>query len=152
VVDIPSEADLFLIKRMEAGESMALELPGSDLTLFVQQLVKVVDDGAGKSRLNTISYQYRLQTEDSTRSLIRWEYNRKPAPADYEYPPAHVHFHGMLDGEDATRFHVPTGRMPLEFVVWHLISDWQVAPLVKNWQAILEESIEGFGRRFSSYP
>lgn len=84
-------------------------------------------------------------------TLIRWEYDRNPPRPDYGYPPAHVHFHGHLEGEDAQGLHVPAGRVPLEYVVWHLIAEWGAVPLADEWKAILEASIEGFQERRTAH-
>ncbi len=111
-------------------------------------MIRVVDDTDGGKHCQTLSYRYRLQADDSSRStLIRWEYDRDPPRADYAHPPAHVHFHGELEGEDSQGLHVPTGRVPLEYVAWHLIAEWGVTPLTEGWRAILEASIRGFQDR-----
>ncbi len=152
MVEIPGEVDLYLIKRVEGGDDPPLELSGTQRTLFAQQVIRVVDESDGRKHCQTVSYRYRLQADASPKStLIRWEYDREPPRPDYQYPPAHVHFHGELEGEDARSRHVPTGRVPLEYVVWHLISDWETAPLVDEWKAILEASIEGFQERRTAH-
>jgi hypothetical protein len=153
VSEIPNEDDQYLINRVEGGRgSLPLELPGMERTLFVQHLVRVVEDGDGGGRCNTLSYRYRLQADSERKStLIRWEYDREPLREVYPYPPAHVHFHGDLGGSAARDLHVPTGRIPLEMVLWHLIADWGVPPLIENWQETLEGSIEGFRERFSAH-
>lgn len=137
---------------MEGGDDPPLELPGTSRTLFAQQVVRVVDDPDGGKHCQTVSYRYRLQADDSPGStLIRWEYDRDPPRPDYGYPPAHVHFHGRLDGEEARGLHVPTGRVPLEYVAWHLIAEWGTMPLADEWKAILEASIEGFRERRTAH-
>lgn len=152
LVEIPDEEDLFLIKRVEGGDDPPLELPGTQRTLFAQQVIRVVDSSDGGKHCRTVSYRYRLQADDSPIStLIRWEYDRDPPRADYMYPPAHVHFHGELGGDDARGLHVPTGRVPLEYVAWHLIVEWEVTPLVDEWKANLEASIEGFRKRRTAH-
>lgn len=110
----------------------------------MRQLLVVVD---GHCRIE--SYTYRLQSGDETKSwLIRWEYHREPPRGDYEYSLAHVHVHGQFpDGEPIDRLHIPTRRVPLELVVWHLIAEWGVESKTDDWQAILTESIEGFDER-----
>jgi hypothetical protein len=45
------------------------------------------------------------------------------------------------------RLHIPTERLPLEFVVRHLITDWDVKPRSDHWEAILDEPGEGTGER-----
>jgi hypothetical protein len=139
------------VKRIEGGDDPPLELPGTLRTLFVQQVIRVVDDSEGK-HCQTVSYRYRLQADESPKStLIRWEYDRDPPRPDYQYPPAHVHFHGELEGADVQGLHVPTGRVPLEYVAWHLIAEWGAAPLTDDWQGLLEASIEGFQERRTAH-
>jgi hypothetical protein len=66
----------------------------------------------------------------------------------YPYPLAHVHFNAALaDGTAADRLHVPTRRVPLELIVWHLVAEWGVEPKGNNWKAVLQESIAGFDER-----
>jgi hypothetical protein len=64
------------------------------------------------------------------------------------YPRAHVHVNANFsDGASIGRLHIPTRRVPLELVIRHLITDWDVQPKNDGWQAILEESIQGFDDR-----
>lgn len=98
------------------------------------------------------SYAYRLQAGKSAASwLIRWEYQRESPRSDYPYARAHVHVRGAFpDGKPADRLHIPTRRVPLELVLWHLIADWGVKPKRDDWQQQLEASIHGFdGRRLA---
>jgi hypothetical protein len=90
---------------------------------MVRQVLVVVE-----GRCQVESYTYRLQADDSLESwLIRWEYHREPPRSDYPYPPAHVHVRGTFpDQTTSDRLHIPTRRVPLELVIWHLISDWGV--------------------------
>jgi hypothetical protein len=140
----PEDPDTFELTRLVEGSSAPLELHGTSSRLFVRQLFEVVD---GHCRIE--SYSYRLQTADHRESwLIRWEYYRDSPRAHYPYPLAHVHFNGVLvDGMKAGRLHVPTRRVPLELIVWHLVAEWGVEPRGKDWMAVLEESIAGFDER-----
>lgn len=77
--------------------------------------------------------------------MIRWEYRRDPPRADYPYARGHVHVNGTLfNGEPAAHLHVPAPKMPLELIVRHLITEWDVKPRTKDWEAILEDSAAGF--------
>jgi hypothetical protein len=51
------------------------------------------------------------------------------------------------DGTHADRLHIPTRRVPLELVLWHLIAEWGVKPKQDDWQQQLEASIDCFDRR-----
>ncbi len=81
--------------------------------------------------------------------LLRWEYFRQPPQPDYPYPLAHLHVNGALAsvGRALPKLHVPTGRVPLELALWHLIAEWDVKPKRDDWRELLQESIDGFERR-----
>jgi hypothetical protein len=117
---------------------------GSSLRLLIAQTVNVADE-----RCETLGYQYRLtEGEAKTGWLIRWDYFREPPRPDYLYPLGHVHVNGSAPAtEDLARLHIPTRRVPLELVLWHLITEWGVSPKNDNWQQVLEESIEGYEQR-----
>ncbi len=110
----------------------------------MRQLIEVVD-----GHCQTESYSYRLQADESRESwLVRWEYFRTPPRPDYPYPLAHVHVNAaFVDGSPAGRLHIATRRVPLELVIWHLITEWGVTPRTDDWRAVLNASIEGFDER-----
>jgi hypothetical protein len=105
----------------------------------------VVVDG----HCRTESYSYRLQGDElATSWLVRWEFHREPPRPDYLYPRAHVHVNGTFPGGESTgRLHIPSRRVPLELVAWHLIAEWGVRSKTEDWQALLAESIAGFDER-----
>jgi hypothetical protein len=141
---VPAAADTFQLMRLVDGDIAPLELLGTTVRLFVRHVI-VVKDG----HCSTESYGYRLQTDESPASwLIRWEYHREPPRPDYLYARAHVHVRGTFpDGKQADRLHIPTRRVPLELVLWHLIAEWGVTPKQDDWRQQLERSIDGFDRR-----
>lgn len=140
----PDDEASFEITRFVEGARAPLELLGSDLRLFVRQAI-VVEDG----HCRTESYGYRIQSRDQTASwLLRWEYFRDRPRADYPYPLAHLHVNGVLaGGREIAALHAPTGRVPLESVIWHLVAEWSVAPRTGTWQDVLAESMAGFHER-----
>ncbi len=133
--------DAFELTRIVERAIAPLELDGTTVRLFVQQVIVVEDD-----RCRTESYSYRLQSDASPGSwLIRWEYRRDPPRADYAYPRAHAHVNGKFpDGVPAGRVHVASRRVPLELVVRNLISDWGVKPRTDDWLMILQGSAADF--------
>jgi hypothetical protein len=141
VIQLPADPCTFELTRLVDGDSAPLELHGSTVCLFVRYVI-VVKDGD----CNIESYAYRLQTGKSAASwLIRWEYQRESPRSDYPYARAHVHVRGAFpDGKPADRLHIPTRRVPLEMVLWHLIAEWGVKPKRDDWQQLLEASIDGF--------
>jgi hypothetical protein len=147
LLGIPDSPDTFHLTRQIEGERAPLNLRGSDLHLFVRQTIQVE---AGTC--HTESYTYRLQADESPKSkswLVRWEYYRKPPVPDYPYPLAHVHVRGRFTDSDEAidRLHIPTGRVALELVIWHLIAEWGVPSKDDRWQFILGDSIKGFHER-----
>jgi len=40
--------------------------------------------------------------------------------------------------------YIPTRRLHLELVIWHLITEWGVTPRTDDWRKVLDESIEAF--------
>ena len=102
---------------------------------------------------HTSFYAYRLATGEAKGDwLLRWEYSRRQPQPDYPYPLAHLHVNGDLaSGERALpKLHVPTARVPLESVLWHLIAEWGVKPKHADWQQVLEGSIEEFEAKRSA--
>jgi hypothetical protein len=107
-------------------------------------------------KVHTASYAYRLGTEDRKDAwLVRWEYYRGPPKEDYEYPLAHVHVNAALLDQQAEEqlakplphLHIPTARVPLELVVWHLLAEWGATSKTEDWRSLLRDSIRGFYER-----
>jgi hypothetical protein len=150
LIQVPAAGStVFRLARWVERRASTLELAGTDLRLFVAQTVQVIE-GEDQLRCQTESYTYRLQTSETRdSSLIRWEYFREPPRADYPYPLAHVHVDARLHGLDQPidHLHIPTARVGLELVIWHLIAEWGVKPKTDDWMAILRESIERFHER-----
>jgi hypothetical protein len=149
LIPVPGDPAAFELTRIVGRDSAPLELYGTTVRLFVRQVI-VVKDG----HCSTESYGYRLQTGESTSSwLIRWEYLRQQPKPDYPYPLAHVHVNGQrVSGARAAlpKLHIPTSRLPLELVLWHVIVEWGVKPKRADWQQILEGSIRDFEARRST--
>jgi hypothetical protein len=141
---LPYSSTAFELTRLVDRASAPLELDGTTARLFVRQIIEVVD-----GHCQVESYSYRLQADESLESwLIRWEYYRAAPRPDYSYPLAHVHVNAVFpDGSTVGRLHIPTRRVPLELVTWHLIAEWGVAPRLDDWRALLTQSIEGFDAR-----
>ena len=135
------DADAFELTRLVDDDYVPLELYGTRMCLLVRQIVVVADD-----RCRTESATFSLQADASPKSwLIRWDYVRDSSESEHAYPRAHVHINAAFaDGAPVGRLHVPTRRVPLELVIRHVITDWNVKPRTEDWEAILEESAQGF--------
>lgn len=124
------------------------------MRLLLAQTVEVVE-----RRCHTVTYAYRLAAGDAKSDwLVRWEYFRRPPTPDYPYPHAHAHVNAALHNRGAEarlakptpHLHIPTARVPLELVLWHLIAEWEVQPRTGDWQRTLRDSLAGFEQRRSS--
>lgn len=147
LLPIPGQDTHYNLACMEKGERVALALRGVNARLFVRQAIEVVGD-----HCQTVSYAYRYQSGvDKASWLLRWEYFRERPRPDYAYPLAHVHANAEfadlgsaaahLD-KPARHLHIPTGRVPLEGVIWHVIAEWGVSPKASGWREILRASLE----------
>jgi hypothetical protein len=148
LIALPYDEKAFEITRFIDGEGRPLELFGTSLRLFIRQTIVVVD-----GHCQTESHTYRVQRDDSAKSwLLRWEYLRDRPRPDYEYPLAHVHVNAAIeDGEAIGRLHIPTRRIPLELVIWHLVAEWGVEARTPDWCTVLEKSIAGFDERRTAH-
>ena len=146
--------DQFTVTCLDGEHPRSFALRGSSLRLFVSQNIEVDGD-----KVHTASSAYRLGTDDRKDAwLLRWEYYRRPPLADYPYPLAHVHINaGLLDSDVDGRLtkplpqlHIPTARVPLELVLWHLLAEWGIGSKADDWQNVLRDSLEGFYERMTS--
>jgi hypothetical protein len=140
----PNRYDVAYVDQSDGAALTAAKL-NKDLYLHVYQDIEVDEDGHCMIR----SYRYRLQQTPEPESwIVRWEFTRaKPKPT-YRYVHSHLHVNARTSsGGDIARFHLPTDRVPLELVLWHLITEWGVEPLGKEWDSILVDSVKGFYER-----
>lgn len=147
----PFAADHFLIACVDGDRTNSFALRGSPLRLLIAHTVEVEGD-----KFHTVSYAYRLMTEDAKDAwLIRWEYARRPPTSDYRYPLAHVHVNmafadAAVEGrlkKTVPHLHIPTARVPLELVMWHLLAEWGIESSTEDWQGLLRESLSGYEER-----
>lgn len=154
ILAVPGYGDQFTIACLDGPRAAPFALFGSSLRLLLSQTVEVVE-----GRCHTVTYAYRLATGDAKNDwLVRWEYFRRPPRPDYPYPLAHAHVNATLlvtGAEDllakpTPHLHLPTARLPLELVLWHLIAEWGVHARTSDWRAVLQESLAGFEERRSA--
>ncbi|MHB1538689.1 MAG: hypothetical protein ACYCUM_13655 [Solirubrobacteraceae bacterium] len=145
LLESAGEARRFTLGCLDGASPVAFKLHGSTARLLVLQDLRVVGE-----HCETLGYQYRFSRGAAKASwLLRWEYLRQPPDSAYPYPLAHVHVNGTLaSGSTALAgLHVPTSRLPLELVLWHLIVEWGVMARREDWRHVLAESIDGFQRK-----
>jgi hypothetical protein len=67
---------------------------------------------------------------------------------DYPYPPAHVHVNAQPGSYTGTKsfkdLHLPTGRVTVEGVARHLVTEHGIGPISDDWEAILSETEDAF--------
>lgn len=136
---------------LDGRRTVAFALHGTSLRLLFSQTVEVAGD-----KCHTVTYAYRLAGGDAKEAwLVRWEYFRRAPRSDYVYPLAHLHLNADLrdagTGErlakPAPHLHLPTARVPIELVLWHLIAEWGVRAKSADWQQTLRGSLVGFEER-----
>ena len=146
--DAPNE---FTLVRLSGERAEAFALHGASTFLFVDHRIRVENDG----HCRTLGYSYRLQRAVDRKSwIIRWEFLRQPPDPSYDYPLGHLHVNAELASNVAgavtktlPKLHVATGRVAIEHVLWHLLSEWGVESRSADWKAVLRESLAGFEER-----
>lgn len=121
---------------------------GKDLYLWVWQRVWV--EGG---ECHVLRYRYTIQSNETDRrsAILRWQFHREKPNKDFGYLHSHVHVHATTgEGLDLTPLHIPTDRISLEMVIWHLFTDWAqfgvepIKPDDKGWQDVLIDSEKTF--------
>jgi hypothetical protein len=73
----------------------------------------------------------------------------------FRYPLGHIHVRADLNEatppKEFPKMHIGTGRVALEDVLWHLISEWDVLAKTGDWQTLLHDSREGFHQRRTAH-
>ena len=92
-------------------------------------------------RLETTRATYTYQASDDLDEpmpVFSYQYDRT---ASLPYPRCHLHVHADPTGYSGTRsfprLHLPTRRITLEQVVWHLIHEHGVQPRRPDWHEVL---------------
>jgi hypothetical protein len=98
--------------------------------------------------LTTLGYRYVYQSGESDESQIfRFEYEREPEDG-YGYPRFHLHINATpntYEGEkEFPSLHIPTGRVTIEDVVRHLVTEHSVGPISPAWEKTLAQAEESF--------
>ena len=110
--------------------------------LNVQMTLRVNrSPNAGPPRLQTLRSAYRYQAGhdlDDPKPVFVYEYIRGAPPS---YPRCHLHLFATPDHypleRPFPRLHLPTRRITLEQVVWHLIHEHNVQPRRPDWHQVL---------------
>lgn len=125
--------------------------------LAAGQRFRVIRDGADSQepyRIRTVEHWYQFLLDDEVELLAYHWTPEASASGQTTYP--HLHIGAAMLSATAPVFpgtfhkkHLPTGRVAIESVVRFAIEELGVAPLRRNWRAILERGQRAFddGRR-----
>ena len=133
--------------------------------LKFEHVVRVLEDAGPERKLNKMatlgySYQYSITSPEDPNWVFRYEYDVEPLDTKVRYPAGHLHVNAEPDEyakiETAKNFpslHLPTRRMSLEEIVWHLINEH--SPSASNedkeeWFDLLNESKTGYEDRIAT--
>ena len=110
-------------------------------------------------RIETTRATYTYQASgdlDDPKPVFVYDYNRD---VPYPYPRCHLHVHAVpkhYTGDQLfPRLHLPTRRITLEQVVWHLIREHAVEPRHRDWHEVLwrhEEWFRDIQKNRASWP
>ena len=127
--------------------------------LNVQMTLRVIrTPGPGAPRLETLRSAYRYQAGhdlDDPKPMFVYEYSRNAPQA---YPRCHLHVFAAPDHypleRPFPRLHLPTRRITLEQIVWHLIREHGVQPRRDDWHDVLWRHETWFrdGQRDQDWP
>ncbi|MDE2903823.1 MAG: hypothetical protein OXP73_12455 [Chloroflexota bacterium] len=113
-------------------------LLSNGMYLNVQIALRVARSPA---RLETLASTFTYQAGsdlDDPRPVFEYHYQRESGP---EHPRCHLHIHAIprhYTGERPfPRLHLPTRRITLEQIVWHLIHEHGVHPRRPDWHHVL---------------
>lgn len=117
-------------------------LSNSDLFLFFRQSFHLIYREEEEDwKVKTDSYEYSIENATG-RELFAYHWD----PAGKVTVP-HLHFGALVTAADSPisrKAHVPTGRVPVEDVVWFAIEELKVKPLRDNWDKLTAFSRKRF--------
>jgi len=88
-------------------------------------------------KVKTQKYTYAIETHHDKQEVVAFHWN--PAHPKVHYAHTHVDLQRIQK-----RVHVPTGRVPIEDVVFFAIQELGVEPLQRSWKDIILEAREAF--------
>ena len=114
--------------------------------LNVELTLGVDDPSAPRLATTRASYTYQAGDGlDNPRPVFTYQYDRN---APFPYPRCHLHVFAAPDAyaqdRPFSRLHLPTRRITLEQIVWHLIQEHGVQPRRDDWRQVLWRHEEWF--------
>ena len=103
------------------------------------QLALQVAPGSPRLEMTAATFSYQAGPDlDDPRLVFEYHYERDSQSG---YPDCHLHVHATSQhypfGKPFARLHLPTRRLTLEQIVWHLIQEHGVQPRRPDWHEIL---------------
>ena len=138
--DVWTRADQLIVGHHMAPPSYRGRpaLLSNGMYLNVQIALRVARNPA---RLETLASTFTYQAGsdlDDPRPVFEYHYQRDSA---HKYPRCHLHIHAepghYPDAKPFPRLHLPTRRITLEQIVWHLIHEHHVQPRRPDWHHVL---------------
>jgi hypothetical protein len=139
----PSQEPLFLY-----SDQMPERLAKTDLYFTIAQWFYIVEDSAnGPWRVTTAGYKYTIETEDGEEILGYHWHPKSLSP--FKEPHLHLGAGAKIGRHEleATKAHLPTGRVSMEEFIKLLIEAFNAPPKKTGWEAILQKT----GSTFSKY-
>lgn len=115
-----------------------IQLSDSPYSLFLIQHFMIVGNAKEKYfKVKTQKYSYAIESHRDKQEVIAFHWD--PESRVVHYAHTHVDLHRVQK-----KLHVPTGRVPIEDVIWFCIQELGVTPLHRNWKNIILEAREAF--------
>ncbi len=119
---------------------------GNGMYLNVELTLAADDTTAPRLATTRASYTYQAgEGLDDPRPLFTYQYDRN---APFPYPRCHLHVfaapNDYVQERPFSRLHLPTRRITLEQIVWHLIQEHNVEPRRDDWRQVLWRHEEWF--------
>lgn len=96
-------------------------------------------------KIATKAYTYEIEDEQSGHELFAFHWEPEAPNSKITIPHMHIGFalrHATLRINN--RAHIPAGRVPVEDVVYFLVTELGVAPLNSDWDRTIRESRRAF--------
>jgi hypothetical protein len=130
----PQEQSIFTFRRNPA------KLNESEFSIYLLQSFTVVPMPDGKhKKVKTQKYSYIIERSDDQKEVIAFHWDADPTRTKVHYPHAHAEMIHI-----GKKCHVPTGRVPIEDVVWFAVKELGVQPLNKKWERVLADARNAF--------
>lgn len=141
-LSIITHNDRLVISRYQDYNILPLELKPSSYLHF-RQLAFV---HSGKVIVEQCRYKYSLSDNPDNEQdwVFRYDYCLYPKK---DVPHAHMHFNGTFREGSMRHIHFPTGRISVEQIIAHLITEYGVRSKIADWLEVLAESHRGFIER-----